>query len=111
MRSSVPGARFVATQAERGQIAAQAHQRLVVEKAAQVVRAVGPHLRLADAAEQRLELVRHRGVAAGPRGAHQLAKRLFKKRTGHRRSVAATCAGSLAIQELATFRYSCASSP
>ena len=57
-----------AGQTEFGQIAAQLRQRLLVQEAAQVVGTEQEHLGLADALEQRVELLgrrRHRGAAQG----------------------------------------------
>ena len=75
-------ARLVAGQAERGQVAAQRRQRLLVEEAGEVEGAVDEHLRLADAAEQRVEL----GGGGLRRGrahrGHQRLPRRFQEAAG-----------------------------
>ena len=70
---------LVARQAERGQVGTQHRQRLLVQEAAEVVRAVEEHLRLADAEEQRVVLLRRRGRRGGAHRRHQRRPRRLEK--------------------------------
>ena len=86
MWSSVSRRRRVALQAERRKVVAQRDQRLVVDGAGQVVRGVQEDLRLADALEQRVVLVRRPATAAGDATPPRVpAKTASSKRAGRRR--------------------------